>query len=166
MRGAQHLTTHAVRCTGRRRGVASRPAGAEPQTRSLPPLAPRKPLLASVIRDAEQALAVEHAVLGAGTLRETTLGRVNSAFPQAQGEMRLGDGPLLRGPPRGQFTGQPSVTPRLLSASRPPLPTTRPAAPPAPPCVNTGPSTQTYFGPTLQRPQMPMPHFMRFSRVV
>ena len=31
---------------------------------------------------------------------------------------------------------------------------------------NTGPSTHTYFGPTLQRPQMPMPHFMRFSRVV
>jgi hypothetical protein len=31
---------------------------------------------------------------------------------------------------------------------------------------NTGPSTHTYFGPTLQRPQMPMPHFMRFSSVV
>jgi hypothetical protein len=31
---------------------------------------------------------------------------------------------------------------------------------------NTGPSTQTYLGPTLQRPQMPMPHFMRFSSVV
>jgi len=31
---------------------------------------------------------------------------------------------------------------------------------------NTGPSTHTYLGPTLQRPQMPMPHFMRFSRVV
>ncbi len=31
---------------------------------------------------------------------------------------------------------------------------------------NTGPSTHTYLGPTLQRPQMPMPHFMRFSSVV
>jgi hypothetical protein len=31
---------------------------------------------------------------------------------------------------------------------------------------NTGPSTQTYLGPMLQRPQMPMPHFMRFSSVV
>ncbi len=31
---------------------------------------------------------------------------------------------------------------------------------------NTGPSTHTYLGPTLQRPQIPMPHFMRFSRVV
>ena len=30
----------------------------------------------------------------------------------------------------------------------------------------TGPSTHTYLGPTLQRPQMPMPHFMRFSSVV
>ena len=31
---------------------------------------------------------------------------------------------------------------------------------------NTGPSTQTYLGPTLHRPQIPIPHFMRFSRVV
>ncbi len=31
---------------------------------------------------------------------------------------------------------------------------------------NTGPSTHTYLGPTLERPQMPMPHFMRFSSVV
>ena len=30
----------------------------------------------------------------------------------------------------------------------------------------TGPSTQTYRGPMLQRPQMPMPHFILFSRVV
>jgi hypothetical protein len=29
----------------------------------------------------------------------------------------------------------------------------------------TGPSTHTHFGPTLQETQMPMPHFMRFSRV-
>lgn len=32
--------------------------------------------------------------------------------------------------------------------------------------VNTGPSMQTYFAPILHRPQMPTPHFMRFSRVV
>ncbi len=31
---------------------------------------------------------------------------------------------------------------------------------------NTGPSTQTYLGPTLHLPQMPMPHFILFSRVV
>ena len=30
----------------------------------------------------------------------------------------------------------------------------------------TGPSTQTSLPPMLQRPQMPMPHFMRFSSVV
>ena len=31
---------------------------------------------------------------------------------------------------------------------------------------NTGPSTHTYFGPTLHLPQIPIPHFMRFSSVV
>src|ERR1039457_4037122 len=32
--------------------------------------------------------------------------------------------------------------------------------------VNTGPSLQTYTLPTLQRPHLPRPHFIRFSRVV
>ena len=32
--------------------------------------------------------------------------------------------------------------------------------------VKTGPSLQTYIGPTLQRPHLPTPHFMRFSSVV
>jgi hypothetical protein len=31
---------------------------------------------------------------------------------------------------------------------------------------NTGPSTQTYLPPMLHRPQIPIPHFMRLSRVV
>lgn len=32
--------------------------------------------------------------------------------------------------------------------------------------VNTGPSLQTYILPTLHRPHLPKPHFMRFSSVV
>src|SRR5450759_4757692 len=33
-------------------------------------------------------------------------------------------------------------------------------------CENTGPSLQTYLYPTLQRPHLPMPHFILASREV